>query len=109
MNFAILPRALAATSLCVFFVACGDDPELIRKRDEQSAAIIKLEGELAILKEQIKQAPPDRSAEVARLKAEGTKNEEKIAELEEEVDTLEKKKKAIEQQAASYRRKYVIR
>jgi hypothetical protein len=109
MNPTLIPRAAAALLLCAVSVSCGDDPELVRKREEQKAEIRKLEGELAILKERMEQAPPDRSAEVARLKEEAASSEGRIVALEREVDGLEKKKSAIEREFESYRRKYVVR
>lgn len=109
MNLPLFPRAAAAFLLCVVSSSCGDDPELVRKREEQKAEIRKLEGELSILKERLEQAPPDRSSELLRLKEEASASEGRIAALESEVEGLEKKKSALEREFESYRRKYVVR
>ena len=34
-------RCVAALAICVAMSSCGDDPELVRKRDEQRAEIAK--------------------------------------------------------------------
>lgn len=109
MTPTFLPRAAAALLIAAASVSCSDDPELVRKRDEQKAEIRKLEGELAILQERMEQAPPDRSADLARLKEDAVKNKEQIEALETEIADLEKRKAAIEAQHESYRRKYVVR
>ena len=98
-----------ALALCLVFSSCGDDPELVRQREEQKVEISKLEGELAILEEKLEQVPPDRSEEVEQLKADAETNRAQIAEVEAEIETLEKKKAEIEKQHEAYRRKYVVR
>lgn len=103
----VRPSCLAA--LCLLSVSCGDDPELVRQREAQKVEISKLEGELAILDEKLEQIPPDRSEEVARLKADAETNRAQIAEVEAEIEALERKKADIEKQHEAYRRKYVVR
>lgn len=102
-------RPAGAFVLCLMFSSCGDDPELVRQREEQKVEISKLEGELAILEEKLEQVPPDRSNEVERLKADAETNRAQIAEVEAEIEALEKKKAEIEKQHEAYRRKYVVR
>jgi predicted nucleic acid-binding Zn-ribbon protein len=109
MNPTLFPRTAAAFLLCALSTSCGDDPELVRKREAQKAEIRKLEGELSILKERLEQAPPDRGAELLRLKEEAVASEGRIVALESEVEGLEKKKRALEREFESYRRKYVVR
>lgn len=109
MNPTPILRAAAALLLGFASVSCSDDPELVRKRDEQKAEIRKLEGELAILQERMEQAPPDRSADLARLKEDAAKNKEEIEDLETEIADLEKRKAATEAEHEAYRRKYVVR
>jgi chromosome segregation ATPase len=102
-------RPAALLVLCAFLSACGDDPELVRKREEQRAEISKLQGELEILQEKMEQIPPDRSAEVEQLKQDAETNRSQIATLESEVEALEKEKAEVEKQHEAYRRKYVAR
>jgi len=109
MNPTSFLRAAAALALAAASVSCGDDPELVRQRDEQKAEIRKLEGELAILQERMEQAPPDRGADLARLKEEASRNQQEIEVLETEVAELEKRKAEIDAGHQAYRRKYVVR
>lgn len=108
MNPTSFQRA-AALLLAVASVSCGDDPELVRQRDEQKAEIRKLEGELAILQERIEQAPPDRGTDLLRLKEEALQNQQKIEALETEIAELEKRKVKIDADHQAYRRKYPVR
>ena len=104
-----LLRPAGALALCLAFVSCSDDPELVRQREEQKVEISKLEGELAILDEKLEQVPPDRSAEVTQLKQDAETNRSQVAELEAEIEALERQKADIEKQHETYRRKYVVR
>lgn len=102
-------RPAGALVLCLAFSSCSDDPELVRQREEQKVEISKLEGELAILEEKLEQVPKDRSEEVTTLKQDAETNRTKVAELESEIDALERKKADTEKQHEAYRRKYVLR
>lgn len=99
----------AALLLSVISVSCGDDPELVRYRDQQKAEILNLESELAILKERMEQAPPDRSADLVRLKQEASKDQKEIELLEAEIVELEKRKAEIDADHQAYRRQYPVR
>lgn len=102
-------RCVAALAICVALSSCGDDPELVRKREEQKAEISKLNGELSILQEKMEQIPPDRSAKIEELKQQTEENRTQIAALESEIEALEKEKADVEKQHQAYRRKYVAK
>lgn len=102
-------RSLLTVLACMAVVSCGDDPELVRKREEQRAEIRKLQSELAVLDERLKNAPKDRSEDLAKLEEETAGREEKIEALEKEVAALEERKKEIEAEFEDYRKKYPIR
>ena len=104
-----MSRPLAVAGLGLLLCACGEDPELVRKRDQQRAEISKLEGELAVLQERLKDVPPDQSKDLAKLKADSEANRDEIAKLEAEVAGLEKEKASLEKEFAAYQRKYVVR
>ena len=104
-----LLRPAALALLCVSFSSCGDDPELVRKREEQKTEIRLLDGELKILQEKISQIPPDRSNEISKLKKESELQQDEIAKLEAEIETLQKQKTQVEKDHEAYRRKYVVR
>lgn len=103
----IVFRAAAASLLCVAFSSCGDDPELVNKREQQRAEIGKLEAQLSVLEERMESVPPDRSQEIADLKEESKANLGEIAALEGEIQKLEQEKAEIEKDYEAYRRKYV--
>lgn len=89
--------------------SCGDDPELVRKRDEQRAEIRKLEGELSLLREQLKDIPEDRTAELIALKKQVEDERNQIANLEQSIADLESEKRRKEREYAEYQRKYQLR
>jgi chromosome segregation ATPase len=99
------PAAILVLSLSLN--SCGDDPELVTKREQQRAEFSKLQGELSILQERMETIPQDRSKELAELKQTVEDNRSQIATLEREIESLEKEKAEIEKQHQAYRRKYV--
>jgi septal ring factor EnvC (AmiA/AmiB activator) len=102
-------RCVAALVICVAMSSCGDDPELVRKRDEQRAEIAKLNGQLELLQEKMEQIPPDRGAKIEELKLQAEENRTQIAALEAEIEGLQKQKADVEKQHQAYRRKYVAK
>jgi outer membrane murein-binding lipoprotein Lpp len=102
----VRPAALALA--CMFVASCGDKPELVAKKEQQIAEIRKLDGELSILQDKLNQMPPDRTAELVKLKQESAANKEAISGLEAEVAALKAKKEGLEDDLKAYRSKYVI-
>lgn len=104
-----LLRPAAALLLCFSVSSCGDDPELVRKREEQKTEIRRLDSELKVLQEKIAQIPRDKTAELSELKGSADKQKEEIATLETEIEDLLAKKAQIEKDHEAYKRKYVVR
>jgi len=102
-------RVAAASLLCLSFSSCGDDPELVRKREEQKAEIRRLDGELKVLQEKISQIPADKTNELSKLKQDSELQKDQIESLEEEIASLQTKKAEIEKAHEAYKRKYIIR
>lgn len=94
---------------CMFVSSCGENPELQAKKEQQSAEIRKLDGELTIIQDKLAQMPPDRSFELNKLRQEAAANKEAVAALEAEVASLKTKKEGLEDDLKTYRSKYVIR
>jgi predicted RNase H-like nuclease (RuvC/YqgF family) len=86
-----------------------EDPALLRKNEEQKAEIKRLEGELAVLDEKLKNAPPDRSEDLAAVRKDAESQEAEIANLEKEVPELQARKKALETEFKQYREKYPVK
>ncbi|MEK7952627.1 hypothetical protein [Luteolibacter soli] len=103
-------RCAAALVLCVALNSCGDDPELVRKREEQKAEISKLQGQLSVLKERLDQIPEgDKTAKIEELKQQADDNRAKIASLENEVEALGKEKAQVEKDHEKYKHKYIAK
>lgn len=94
---------------CVAGASCGDDPELVKKRDEQRAEIRRLEGELMLLEEKLNNPPKDRSAELRALEEQIERDKSEIATLEREIPELVSQKKELEAELEQYRRDYPLR
>jgi chromosome segregation ATPase len=102
-------RCVAALAICVALSSCGDDPELVKKREQQKAEISKLEGELSILTERLESMPKDKAVDIDALKEKAENNRTQIASLESEVEALGKEKTEIEKQHQAYKRKYIVK
>jgi chromosome segregation ATPase len=102
-------RTATAACLLLSLCSCKENPELLRKREEQRAEIKRLEGELAVIEEKLKDIPPDRTKELLLAKAEADTQASEIETLEKEVATLDAKKKELEAKFADYRRKYPVK
>lgn len=100
---------------CSFLVLLGaalpscENPELARKRDAQQLEIARLKGELAVMEEKLKDVPPDRSEDLARVEQEADVQKQELAKIEAEVTALEAKKAALEKEYDDYKSKYTIR
>ncbi|MGJ8641985.1 MAG: hypothetical protein ACSHX9_01140 [Luteolibacter sp.] len=105
-SFIRLPL-IAVTSF--FLASCGDDPELVKKRGEQEAKIAKLKGDLALVQEQLKSLPSDKSKELALSKKQTELLEAKRKKLATEVSSLEIERDRIKKEYEDYRRKYAVK
>lgn len=104
-----IPRTCIAIGAVFLTTSCREDPELVKKHSEQQAEIAKLNGELIMLEERLKNVPPDQSAELNKTAAEADKLEAEHDLLSSEVAALEAEHKALLQKYADYKRKYAIR
>lgn len=109
MRTRLKPRNIALLLIAPLLLAsCGDDPEMVRKRDEQRAEIQKLKGELEVLSEQLANLPEDRSAEVKELQERIRAEEAETSDLEKELAELNAKKREMQKEFESYKRKYRV-
>jgi Tfp pilus assembly protein PilN len=99
----------ATCGLLLSLCACKDNPELVRKREEQRTEIKRLEGELSVLEEKLKDIPPDRTKELILAKGEADAQTVEIEKLEQEVTVLDARKKELETRFSEYRRKYPLK
>lgn len=103
--------AHVATTGCLLLALCSckEDPELVRKREEQQTEIKRLQGELEVIQEKLKDIPPDKTKELVIAQGEAEAQTDEIARLEKEVATLEAKKKDVEGQFSEYKKKYPLK
>ncbi len=87
----------------------GEDPKLVKRHGEQQAEIARLNGELALLQERLKNLPPDQSNELSKTVEVSEKLEEERSRLEGEVVVLEAEHKELVEKFEDYKRKYAIR
>ncbi len=86
-----------------------DDPVLLRKNQEQKAEIKRLESELAVLEEKLKNAPPDHGEDLAAARKEAENQASEIANLEKEVSGLQERKKVLESELNRYRDSHPVK
>jgi len=101
------PYLLAAFAT-LFLISC-ESKELVAKRDQQVAEIARLKGELALLDEKLKNAPPDQSEQLLEAKKKSEEQVSEIARLETEIAELSEKKQVLQSEFKEYQSKYTIR
>jgi C4-dicarboxylate-specific signal transduction histidine kinase len=107
----------AADKICWYFffiavlasVSCGEDPELVEKRDQQKKEITQLNSELAVVLERLKNIPPDVTQELAVAKLLEEKTSAEIESLESEIAVLEADKTSQQQKLQAYQKKYRLK
>lgn len=90
-------------------VSCGEDPELVEKRDQQKKEITQLNSELAVVLERLKNIPPDVTQELAVAKLLEEKTSAEIESLESEIAVLEADKTSQQQKLQAYQMKYRLK
>lgn len=107
-NMKIFVTPMLAISF-VSLTSCDDDPQLIQKRESQRTEIARLEGELNVIHERIKNAPSDKSSELEKIKTSHQEELRKIKKLETEIEILETEKRDLEHKLKTYMEKYPLR
>ncbi len=102
-------RFAACIAGAIAVSSCGDDPELVKKTQEQQAEITRLRGEVALIDEKLRNLPADKSSELAEAKKVAETQTAEIKALEEEIASLEARKKSIDEEFKAYQRKYSVR
>lgn len=95
--------------LVISCTSCSDDPKLVEKREKQKAEITRLNGELALIEEKLKNLPPDVSTELAKARQLSENQTAEIAGLEKEVAALEVRKRSLQNEFDAYRAKYQVK
>lgn len=103
-----LLQVTACIGTCLFLSSCGDDPELVKKREQQKSEIARLEGEVALLTEKLSTLPPDRSNELADMKKKVEMQTAELEKLDTEIVALEAKKRILENDYEEYKKKYPV-
>jgi chromosome segregation ATPase len=90
-------------------VSCEDDPKLVEQRGKQRAEIARLNLELAVIEEKLKNIPPDMSVELEKVGKEAETQTAEVARLEAEVAELAARKRSLQSEFDAYRAKYQIK
>ena len=90
------------------FTSCGDDPALIKKRQEQKNEIARLEGEVKLLSEQLSSLPANRSSDLKEINDKLDQQALELEKLEAEIAQLEAKKRKVETEFDQYKKSYPI-
>jgi SMC interacting uncharacterized protein involved in chromosome segregation len=108
MKFIANIRNLSLIILSLILVSCGDDPELGKKREQQRQEIERLKGEIAIKEEMINSLPPDRTRELQAAQEKAEIQTKEVEKMEEEIASLERKKRLLEKEVEDYKKKYPV-
>jgi len=87
----------------------GKDPQLVKKSADQQTEIARLRGDIALLDEQLKNLPEDRSAALAAARKTAEAQTAEVAKLQGEVAKLQARKAQLAKEFDEYKRKYAIR
>lgn len=82
---------------------------LVAKREKQKAEISRLNGELALIEEKLKNMPPDVSEELDAARKKTEEQSAEISILEKEISGLDARKRALQSEFDSYRAKYQLK
>ena len=109
-----LPYQLFSVLAVILLTSCGGkdkdkDPHLTKKSADQQSEIARLRSELALLDEQLKILPPDRSAELLEARKTADAQVADLAKLEVEISKLQARKAQLTKEFDEYKRKYAIR
>jgi cell division protein FtsB len=99
---------LLLSSLPLVLGACRENPELVRKREEQRAEIKRLEGEIALIDEQLKAIPVIHEEDLAKARKELESQKQETTRLEQEISDLEGRKRQLEKEFTDYKVKYRV-
>jgi uncharacterized protein YlxW (UPF0749 family) len=103
-----IPTILLTLTTTLLFCSCNEDPELVKKNEQQQADIARLTGEVTLLQAHLDALPADKSAELLKVTKEAEKLHQDHQLLTDEVTELEAEKKQLQDQYEAYQRKYVI-
>jgi septal ring factor EnvC (AmiA/AmiB activator) len=106
MTSKLIPLLLAGLPLVLS--ACRENPELVRKREEQRAEIKRLEGEIALMEEKLKNIPETREEDLAKARQELEAQNQESTRLEQDISGLESRKRQLEKEFTDYKVKYRV-
>lgn len=102
-----IPHIAVLTALACW--SCGENSELVAKREKQRAEIARLKGELALVEEKLKHMPSDVSAELEEARKKEKEQTAEISSLETEIAELQARKRALQAEYDSYRANYQLK
>ncbi len=88
--------------------SCKDDPDLVAKRDRQGIEIARLQGEVALAQERIKNMPEDMGDELTVAETQLQELALEANRLDSEIAELQGRKAELERDFAAYKEKYPL-
>jgi septal ring factor EnvC (AmiA/AmiB activator) len=88
--------------------SCKNDAELDAKRQHQEAEIVRLQGEIALVKEKLGNMPSDKTSHLLTAESQLKDLAMEANRLEADVAELQQRKADLEKEFAKYKRKYPL-
>lgn len=103
------PTILIGACLCSFLlVSCDDNQALSKKNHLQKLEIARLEGEKALLTEQLIDFPADQTQVLGEMTAKAGLQKQEMETMEQEIVRLEEKKNTLQEEFELYKKNYRI-
>lgn len=103
-----LTAIYALTMVFLACASCKDDSELVAKRDRQRTEIARLQGEVALAQERLKNMPEDKGEELKMAEKQLNELALEANRLDSEVSELQERKADLEKEFARYKEKYPL-
>ncbi len=96
--------------IILFFAcaSCSDDPELVAKRELQRTEIARLQGEVALAEERLRNMPEDKGEDLKAAEKQLNELASEANKLEAKIAELQQRKTDLEARIAQYKVKYPL-
>jgi septal ring factor EnvC (AmiA/AmiB activator) len=101
----------ANSAWVVLFLACAscsDDPELVAKRELQRTEIARLQGDVALAEERLRNMPEDKGEDLKAAEKQLNELASEANKLDAEIAELQQRKADLEKELAQYKEKYPL-
>lgn len=99
-------HAISLTIAFLGLASCNEDPELVRKSEQQKFEIAKLKSEISLIEARLEDLPADLQAQIDQAAKNEKKQTAEIDRLEDEVAKLTQGNRELRKQFEAYQLKY---